>query len=61
MPLKRQARKQQLERMTRDAIVNEWHKATSTAGSGSTRSISELIDEILKKEFSKDASEKSKD
>jgi hypothetical protein len=46
----RQARKEQLERMPRDAIIAAWVQATANKESG-LRSVPQLIDEILRKEY----------
>ena len=47
----REARKRQLQQMTREAIVAQWQKVSNKQGSGSTVSVPLLIEEVLNHEF----------
>ena len=47
----RQTRKVELQRMTREAIIEAWRKVIASTDSVSAKTIPHLIEEILKKEF----------
>jgi hypothetical protein len=51
MSQSKEARKRQLQQMTREAIVAQWQKVSNKPGSGSTVSVPLLIEEILKHEY----------